>query len=149
MRVLLQRVSHAAVDVAAERIAEIGSGLLVFVGLAPEDGPAEVSKLADKILGLRIFPSDDSPPKNKAMNASVVDIGGELLVVSQFTLTADTRRGKRPGFSTAAPPEQALLLYELFVSELAKTLPVKTGRFGADMQVSLVNDGPVTFVLDQ
>jgi D-tyrosyl-tRNA(Tyr) deacylase len=93
---------------------------------------------------LRIFPDE-----SKAMNASVVDVAGELLVVSQFTLTADTQRGKRPGFSTAAPPEQAQRLYELFVSELGKTRPVKTGRFGADMQVSLVNDGPVTFVLDQ
>lgn len=82
------------------------------------------------------------------MNASVVDVGGEVLVVSQFTLTADTRRGKRPGFTTAAPPEQAEPLYELFVAELQKTLPVKTGQFGADMQVSLVNDGPVTFVLE-
>jgi len=133
LRVLLQRVSQAAVDVAGERIAEIGSGLLVFVGLAPEDGQTEVSRLADKTLGLRIFPGGDSPEKFKPMNASLVDVGGELLVVSQFTLTADTRRGKRPGFSTAAPPEQAQMLYELFVAELEKTMPVKTGRFGSDM----------------
>ncbi len=144
MKVLLQRVSSAAVDVAGQRISEIGPGLLVFVGVATQDGDHEVQWLAEKILGLRIFPEGA-----KAMNRSVVDIAGELLVVSQFTLTADTSRGKRPGFSSAAPPAMAERLYDGLVHLLAQVVPVKTGRFGADMQVSLVNDGPVTFVLEK
>ncbi len=144
MKVLLQRVSQAAVEVGGERIAQIGAGLLVLVGVAPDDGDAQIRWLADKTLGLRIFPDDDKP-----MNRSVLDIGGELLVVSQFTLTADTSKGKRPGFSTAAPPEVARAVYQRFVDELNKSLPVQTGRFGADMQVSLINDGPVTFLLER
>lgn len=144
MKVLLQRVSSAAVDVADQRISEIGPGLLVFVGVAPQDGDREVQWLAEKILGLRVFPEGD-----KAMNRSVVDIAGELLVVAQFTLTADTSRGKRPGFSSAAPPAMAERLYDDLVHLLAQVVPVKTGCFGADMQVSLVNDGPVTFVLEK
>jgi len=117
---------------------------LVLLGVAPEDGDEQIAWLAEKVLGLRIFADADKP-----MNRSVVDVGGELLVVSQFTLMADTARGKRPGFSTAAPPGWAQTLYRRFVDELEKTLPVQTGRFGADMQVSLVNDGPVTFVLER
>ena len=144
MKVLLQRVSSAAVDVAGRRISEIGPGLLVFVGVAPDDGDQQVRWMADKILGLRIFRDAD-----KAMNRSVIDVGGEVLVVSQFTLTADTSRGKRPGFSTAASPSVAERLYNDLVHALQQTAPVKTGRFGADMQVSLVNDGPVTFVLEK
>ena len=144
MKVLLQRVSQAAVDVAGERIAEIGPGLLALVGVAPEDGDEQIRWLADKTLGLRIFPDEQKP-----MNRSVLDVGGELLVVSQFTLTADTGKGKRPGFSTAAAPEVAEHIYLRFVAELEKTMPVQTGRFGADMQVSLVNDGPVTFMLEK
>ncbi len=144
MKVLLQRVSHAAVDVAGERIAEIGPGLLALVGVAPQDGDAQIRWLADKTLGLRIFPDEEKP-----MNRSVMDVGGELLVVSQFTLTADTSKGKRPGFSTAAPPEEAEQVYLRFVAELEQRMPVQTGRFGADMQVSLVNDGPVTFMLEK
>jgi len=132
------------VDVQGECVAEIGPGLLVFVGVAPGDGDEQVSWLADKTLGLRIFPDDDKP-----MNRSVVDIGGAVLVVSQFTLMADTSRGKRPGFSTAARPELAQDVYQRFVAALASTVPVSTGRFGADMQVSLVNDGPVTFMLER
>ena len=144
MKVLLQRVSEAAVDIGGERVAQIGAGLLVLVGVAPEDGDAELRWLADKTLGLRIFADAEKP-----MNRSVVDIQGELLVVSQFTLTADTRKGKRPGFSTAAPPAHAEAIYTKFVDELRQTLPVQTGQFGADMQVSLVNDGPVTFMLER
>jgi D-tyrosyl-tRNA(Tyr) deacylase len=144
VKVLIQRVSQAAVDVAGERIAEIGPGLLVLVGVAPGDTDEQIHWLADKTLGLRIFPDEDKP-----MNRSVLDTGGELLVVSQFTLTADTSKGKRPGFSTAAPPEVAEEVYQRFVAELQKTMPVQTGRFGADMQVSLVNDGPVTFMLER
>ena len=144
MKVLLQRVTQATVDVAGERVAEIGPGLLALVGVAPEDGDEQIRWLADKTLGLRIFPDADKP-----MNRSVVDVGGELLVVSQFTLTADTSKGKRPGFSTAAPPDVAEQIYLRFVAELEKSMPVQTGRFGADMQVSLINDGPVTFMLEK
>lgn len=144
MKVLLQRVSQAAVDVGGERIAQIGAGLLVLVGVAPGDGDEQIRWLADKTLGLRIFPDNEKP-----MNRSVLDIGGELLVVSQFTLTADTSKGKRPGFSTAAPPEVAEAIYQRFIDELAKSVTVQTGRFGADMQVALINDGPVTFMLER
>lgn len=144
MRVLLQRVSQAWVDVGGERIAEIGSGLLVFVGVASEDDSDRAHWLADKTGGLRVFPGDGKP-----MNRSVVDAGGEVLVVSQFTLTADTSRGKRPGFSTAATPDLAERLYGEFVQALSRLVPVQTGRFGADMQVGLVNDGPVTFMLER
>jgi D-aminoacyl-tRNA deacylase len=145
MKALLQRVTEAAVAVDGERIAAIGPGLLVFLGVEPDDGAAEVDWLAAKVLALRIFPDGDKP-----MNRPVVDVGGELLVVSQFTLAADTRRGNRPGFSNAAAPEHAEALYEAFVAALrGRGAAVATGRFGADMQVSLVNDGPVTFMLER
>ncbi len=144
MKVLLQRVSSARVDVAGENIASIGAGLLAFVGVEPDDGDDQVLWLAEKTLGLRIFPDDEKP-----MNRSVVDVGGEILVVSQFTLAADTRSGKRPGFSTAAPPDVAERLYLRFADLLAADCPVQTGRFGADMAVSLTNDGPVTFLLER
>lgn len=145
MKALLQRVTEAAVTVDGERIASIGPGLLVFVGVQPGDGPEDVDWLAGKVLALRIFPDADKP-----MNRSVTDVGGELLLVSQFTLAADTRRGNRPGFSTAAPPEQAERLYDAFVAEVRRRWNrVATGRFGADMQVSLINDGPVTFLLER
>ena len=144
MRVLLQRVSQASVTVEQLKVAEIGGGLLVFVGVEPDDTSAEVSKLVDKTLGLRIFADADKP-----MNRSVLDTGGELLVVSQFTLAADTRKGKRPGFSTAAPPALAEQLFDEFVASMREQCSrVQQGVFGADMQVALVNDGPVTFVLD-
>jgi D-tyrosyl-tRNA(Tyr) deacylase len=144
MKVLLQRVASAHVTVGAAEVAKIGRGLLVFVGVAPGDGDAEIQWMADKVLGLRIFPDDDKP-----MNRSVLDVGGELLVVSQFTLTADTSRGKRPSFTTAAAPAQAEAVYERFAARLAQSVPVRTGVFGADMQVGLVNDGPVTFLLER
>ena len=146
---MLQRVTHASVDVAGERVGEIGPGLLVFVGVAPEDGAAQVQWLADKVLGLRIFPDEDSADDGKAMNRNVLDVKGGVLVVSQFTLMADTSRGKRPGFSTAAAPGYAEEVYERFVAELGERVAVQTGRFGADMQVSLTNDGPVTFLLER
>ncbi len=145
MRLLLQRVSEARVDVDGRTVAAIGRGLLVFVGVEPGDGAAEAAWLAGKVLALRIFPDAEKP-----MNRSVTDVEGELLVVSQFTLAADTRRGNRPGFSTAAPPGEAQRVYETFVEELSARYPkVATGVFGADMQVGLVNDGPVTFLLDR
>ena len=145
MRALLQRVSSASVLTGDRVVGEIHRGLLVFVGFYPGDSASQVDWMADKVLGLRIFPAFDKP-----MNASVVDVDGEVLIVSQFTLAADTSRGKRPGFSTAAPPGQAEALYEQFVSAVrARYGRVATGEFGADMQVALVNDGPVTFLLER
>ncbi len=148
MRVLLQRVTKASVTVADVRIAEIGVGLLAFVGVFPGDGDAEVKWLADKVLGLRIFPEQGS--KDGSMNASLNDLNAELLVVSQFTLAADVSRGRRPGFSTAAPPELAERVYNDFVSAVSdRGVRVATGQFGADMLVDLANDGPVTFLLEK
>lgn len=144
MRVLLQRVSEAAVTVDGREVAAIGRGLLAFLGVAQNDDEAAATWLADKTLGLRIFPDDAKP-----MNRSVTDVGGEILVVSQFTLAADTSRGRRPGFSGAAEPATAERLYEFFLAELRRAMPVQNGVFGADMQVSLVNDGPVTFLLER
>lgn len=145
MRALLQRVSEASVTVDDQEIAAIGLGLLVFVAVYPNDGDAELNWMVDKILGLRIFPDADKP-----MDASVVDVEGELLVVSQFTLAADTSRGKRPGFSTAAAPEHAEPLYRRLIEGVRTRYPkVVSGRFGADMKVALINDGPVTFLLER
>lgn len=155
MRVLLQRVTQASVDVDGQRIAEIATGLLAFVGVFPGDGEAEIKWLADKAVGLRLFPDDvarpaASPTASKGMNRRLQDIAGEMLVVSQFTLAADTSKGRRPGFSTAAPPELAERLYEQFVQAIVdRGVKVKTGQFGADMQVGLINDGPVTFLLER
>lgn len=144
MRALLQRVSRAQVDVAGDPVGTIGRGLLVLLGVAADDTAAQAGKLAGRTLNLRIFPDADRP-----MNQSVLEIGGEVLIVPQFTLAADTRKGRRPGFSTAAPPEVAEPLYEAFVAACRdQRTGVATGQFGADMQVSLVNDGPVTFLLD-
>lgn len=141
----MQRVARASVSVDAQTIAEVGPGLLAFVGVFPNDGAAEAQWLADKTLGLRIFADAHKP-----MNRSVVEVGGAILVVSQFTLAGDLRKGKRPSFTSAAPPEQAKHLYERYVSGLlAAGLEVQTGRFGANMQVALVNDGPVTFLLER
>ena len=145
MRALLQRVSEASVRVDGEVVGAIDAGLLVFLGVFPNDSEAELEWMADKILGLRIFADDE-----KAMNRSVVDVSGGVLVVSQFTLAADVSRGKRPGFSMAAPPEIAEPLYGRFLEMLrARHEPIAAGVFGADMQVALVNDGPVTFLLER
>ena len=142
MRAVVQRVRSASVTVADASIAEIGRGLLVLVGFHPDDSATDIAWLADKLVGLRIFPDE-----NKPMNASVGDVSGALLLVPQFTLAADTARGKRPGFSSAAAPEQAQRLFADLVSAVADLFPrLRTGEFGADMQVALVNDGPVTFV---
>ncbi len=144
MRALLQRVSQASVEVDTETIAHIEQGLLVFLGVFADDDRAGVDYLADKVLGLRVFADAAG-----LMNLSVQDVAGSVLVVSQFTLTADTRRGRRPGFSNAAPPEQARRLYEQFLSALSdRHSEVQGGRFGADMKVALVNDGPVTILLE-
>jgi D-aminoacyl-tRNA deacylase len=137
---LLQRVSEARVDVAGETVGQIGAGLLVLVCAEPQDTEAVAQKLLAKILKLRIFADEAGK-----MNRSVQDVGGGLLVVSQFTLAADTTGGNRPGFTGAAPPALGEALYDRFVALAREQHPrVATGRFGADMQVHLVNDGPVT-----
>jgi D-tyrosyl-tRNA(Tyr) deacylase len=144
MRVVLQRVSSARVVVAGEVVGEVGRGWLVLLGVAHADTPAEAVKLADKVANLRAFPDADGK-----MNLSVQDVGGGVLVVSNFTLYADCRKGRRPSFVGAARPEQAEPLCRAFADGLrALGVPVAEGRFGADMQVELVNDGPVTLVLD-
>ena len=144
MKAVVQRVQHASVVVDGQIVGEIGQGLLVLLGVAKNDNQAVADKLLNKVLGYRIFPDAD----NK-MNLSLKNIGGELLVVSQFTLVADTNKGLRPRFSAAAPPELGRELYEYWVKEAEKSIKsVATGQFGSDMQVSLQNDGPVTFILE-
>ena len=144
MRALIQRVSEARVSVSGAVIGEVGPGLLVLVCAMAGDTEAEAEVLARKIAKLRIFRDEDG-----RMNRSVIDIRGAALVVSQFTLAADTSRGNRPGFSAAAPPEEGERLYERFAALLQlEGVSVATGRFGADMKVSLVNDGPVTIWMD-
>ncbi|MDM8166847.1 D-aminoacyl-tRNA deacylase [Roseovarius sp.] len=144
MRALLQRVAHASVTVEGEVIGQTGPGLLILVCAMQGDAEAQADQLAAKVAKLRIFP--DAAGK---MNLSVRDMGGAALVVSQFTLAADTSRGNRPGFSTAAPPEEGERLYEYFAGQLAaQGVPVETGRFGADMKVELLNDGPVTIWME-
>ncbi len=144
MRALLQRVSRAEVRVDDETIGAIGPGLVVLLGVGPDDDPVVAESLARKVAELRIFADDEG-----RTNRSLLDVGGEALVVSQFTLFADTRRGRRPGFTGAALPEQAIPLYERFAGALeAVGVTVARGRFGAEMQVELVNDGPFTIWLD-
>lgn len=144
MRALLQRVTRASVTVGDRVIGRTGPGLLILVCAMQGDDAAQARQMAAKISKLRIFPDGEG-----RMNRSVLDMGGGALVVSQFTLAADTSRGNRPGFSAAAPPEEGARLYELFAAELAgQGVPVETGQFGADMQVELVNDGPVTIWME-
>jgi len=143
MRAVCQRVSEARVRVAGEVVGEIGPGLCILLGVAQGDVAADAERLAAKITRLRIFPDDES-----RFDRSVVDVGGSALVVSQFTLLADTTKGNRPSFSDAAPPEAAEPLYERFCEALQElAVPVERGAFGASMQVELVNDGPVTILL--
>jgi D-aminoacyl-tRNA deacylase len=146
LRIVLQRVRQASVTVGDERISEIGAGLLLLVGIAAGDGEAQADWLAEKVAGLRIFNDE-----NGKMNLSVRDGGGGVLAVSQFTLLADTRKGKRPSFIRAAPPEEAEPLFDYFCERLrtAGISPVETGSFGAMMDVALLNDGPVTIVLER
>ena len=144
MRALLQRVAHASVTVDGQMIGRTGPGLLVLICAMQGDTEAQADQLAAKIAKLRIF--NDAAGK---MNRSVRDIGGSAFVVSQFTLAADTSRGNRPGFSTAAAPDEGKRLYEYFAAQLAaQGLPVETGQFGADMKVELLNDGPVTIWIE-
>lgn len=144
MRAILQRVSSASVTVDGSVVGEIGAGLMVLLGVGLEDSEADGAYLVDRILGLRIF--GDAAGK---MNLSVVESGGSVLVVSQFTLYGDTRKGRRPSFDGAAAPELARRLYEQFVELVrARGVPVATGVFQASMSVALVNEGPVTFVLE-
>lgn len=144
MRILIQRVIEAQVAVGQEVIGRIGPGLVVLLGVAKEDTPAQAVRLAERLLAYRIFEDEAG-----RMNRSIEEIKGSFLVVSQFTLVADVAKGTRPSFSTAAPPDLAEALYRVFVDRLAASgLSVETGRFGAHMVVSLHNDGPVTFLLE-
>ena len=141
---LIQRVTSAAVAVDGATVAAIGPGLLALVGIEPVDGDAQVARMAQRLLGYRVFADAQG-----RMNRSLAETGGGLLLVSQFTLAADTSSGLRPGFSTAAAPEAARVGFEMLVSRCrARHAPVETGRFGAHMLVGLVNDGPVTFRLE-
>jgi len=144
MIALLQRVTTASVTVDGVLIAEIGAGLLLFIAVECGDREQQAARLLHRLLHYRVFPDEEG-----RMNRSVLDAGGELLLVPQFTLAADTRTGTRPGFSTAASPEDAARLFGYLVDRARRQLPaeVQWGRFGADMQVSLINDGPVTFSL--
>ena len=144
MRIVLTRVKEASVTIDGRTVGAIGPGFLLLLGVAPEDTPEICRKLAEKALGLRIF--EDEAGK---MNRSLADVGGSVLVVSQFTLYADASHGRRPGFTGAARPEIAIPLYEQFLAECERLgFPPEHGEFGADMQVASVNDGPVTLILD-
>ncbi|MCH5317086.1 MAG: D-tyrosyl-tRNA(Tyr) deacylase [Eubacterium sp.] len=145
MKAVVQRVLHSSVKIEGETVGEIGKGFMILLGVVSGDTKAEADKLIKKIPVLRIFEDE-----NGKMNRSCLDVGGEILVVSQFTLCADCSHGRRPSFINSAPPEEANALYEYFVAELknAGISKIQTGRFGADMKVSLINDGPVTIILD-
>jgi D-tyrosyl-tRNA(Tyr) deacylase len=139
---LIQRVSHASVVVDNETVGEIGPGILLLLGVEKLDQQAQADKLLHKVINYRIFPDEKGH-----MNRSLLDTNGELLIVSQFTLAADTQKGLRPSFSSAAEPALAEVIYESFVAAAREKVTVATGSFGADMAVSLLNDGPVTFLL--
>lgn len=143
MRAVVQRVKSASVTVEQQCIGQIGGGFLVFLGIEECDEQEDLSYICDKIIGLRIFEDDEGK-----MNRSIVDVGGSVLLVSQFTLYGDARKGRRPSFIKAARPEKAIPLYEKAIALLGEHVPVQTGKFQADMDVALVNDGPVTLLLD-
>ena len=145
MKAVIQRVINSNVKIDGETVGEIGKGFMILLGVVSGDTKAEADKLIKKIPYLRIFEDE-----NGKMNRSCLDVDGEILVVSQFTLCADCSHGRRPSFTASAPPDEANTLYEYFVDELKKAgiSKVQTGRFGADMKVSLINDGPVTIILD-
>lgn len=140
---MIQRVKSASVEVDSRRISQIEAGLLLLIGIENADNQADLDYATRKIVNMRIFPDE-----NRRMNRSVKDIGGSLLAVSQFTLFADTKHGSRPSFTGAGEPKHAKKLYEAFCQQLQEEVPIETGVFGADMQVSLINDGPVTLMLD-
>lgn len=145
MKIVVQRVLRSSVMVGGEVIGEIGRGLNLLIGAEKGDGPDAADALADKVLNLRIFADEQGK-----MNRSVIDVQGGLLVVSQFTLAGDCSRGRRPGFDKSAPPQEAERLVERFAARLRESgLNVQQGQFGADMQVDIVNDGPVTFILER
>lgn len=144
MRAVIQRVTRASVEIDGEVVGRVGQGLLVLLGVAKGDGESDVRHMVEKIAGLRIFGDQQG-----RMNLAIGEVGGQVLVVSQFTLLGDTGKGRRPGFDLAAPPDVARLLYERVVAGVKERgLPVETGAFGAHMRVTLENDGPVTFILD-
>lgn len=145
MRVVIQRVSEASVNVSNSKVANIGKGLLILVGIEDLDTNEDINWLVGKISNLRIFPDD-----NEVMNLSIKDVDGDIIVVSQFTLHASTKKGNRPSYIKAAKPDSAIPMYEDFVNKLKIELGknIHTGEFGADMKVSLVNDGPVTILID-
>lgn len=145
MKALIQRVKKASVKINGELYSQIDAGLLVFLGVAKDDTVENSQKLAQKVLSLRIFEDD-----NEKMNFSISDIKGQILVVSQFTLCGDCKKGTRPSFDNAAAPDKAVLLYEDFIRQLEKSsLIVKTGKFRAMMDIELINDGPVTFLIEK
>jgi D-tyrosyl-tRNA(Tyr) deacylase len=154
MRVVLQRVSSASVAIGGEIVGRIGTGLMILIGIESADAADDGAWLAAKIAKLRLFPDEAAagPEQGRGsqMNRSITDIGGEILLVSQFTLHASTAKGTRPSFNAAARPEHAQPLYELFISQLEEALgrPVSTGQFGAMMEVAITNNGPVTLILD-
>ena len=145
MRIIIQRVRNASVTIGGELHSAIGQGMMILVGIEEADGDEDIAFLTKKVANMRIFDDADG-----VMNLSVMDVGGEVLVVSQFTLHASTKKGNRPSYIRAAKPDISIPLYEKFCTELSATLgkPVKTGVFGADMQCALINDGPVTIFMD-
>ena len=143
MRAVVQRTTGASVEVEQQIVGEIGRGLVVFLGIEEGDSEADLNYICDKVTGLRVF--DD---ENEIPNRSVQDIGGSILLISQFTLCADARKGKRPSYIKAARPEQAIPLYETAIAKIGQSVPVQCGVFQANMQVRLVNDGPHTILLD-
>ena len=145
MKVVIQRVSKASVTIDGNKVASIGNGLLILLGIVEEDTQEDIKWLSGKIINLRIFEDE-----NAVMNRSLLDVNGEIIAVSQFTLHASTKKGNRPSYIRAAKPETAIPLYETFIKQLESDLGkrVQTGQFGADMQVDLINDGPVTIIID-
>ena len=143
MRLVIQRVSEASVQINNQINVEIGKGLLILIGIEHEDTKDDADWLVKKVVNLRIFSDDEGK-----MNHSVIDIDGKALIISQFTLHASTKKGNRPSYIRAARPEHAIPLYNYFVNEISKHIPIETGEFGSDMKVSLINDGPVTITMD-
>jgi len=145
MRVVIQRVSEASVTIANKKVASINKGLVVLLGIVNHDSQEDINWLCNKIINLRIFPDE-----NNVMNTSLIDSGGDIILVSQFTLYASTKKGNRPSYIKAAKPDIAIPLYEQFIKTLQAEFkkPIQTGEFGADMQVQLINDGPVTIIID-